>query len=206
MRLGTSDLARQELDGQLLEQYEGALWQRDMLNSLVCEPPTRQSLIRCLIGVDPSVGGQDETGIIVAGKTADGAIWVLEDASCEGPPDKWVGRLSRIADKWRADAVVAEINQGGQLIEQLLKQSGFRIPVRRARAMRGKAERAAPVAAAYARDEIRHAGRFPELVDQLCSFSPDMPSGRSPDRMDALVWVIGALLTGLDSHASEMRL
>ena len=206
MRLGSGDLARQELGGELLAQYKGALWQRDALASLVCTPPKRGELVRCLIGVDPSVGGQDETGIIVAGKTADGVIWVLEDASCAGTPDQWIRRLRRIAEKWRADAVVAEVNQGGQLIEQLLRQSGVRLPIRRARAMRGKAERAAPIAAAYARDEIRHADSFPELTDQLCAFSPDMPAGQSPDRMDALVWVIGALLTGLDSSTAELRL
>lgn len=205
-RLGSGDLSRQELDGVLLEQQQGAMWQRELLNAIVAEPPPRSALIRCLIGVDPSVGGPDETGIIVAGKTAEGAIWVLEDASCAGPPDKWVRRLGRVAEKWRAEAVVAEINQGGQLIEQLLRQSNIRLPVRRARAMRAKAERAAPVAAAYARDEIRHGGLFPELTDQLCSFVPGQSGAGSPDRMDALVWAVGALLSGLDGSATELRL
>ena len=205
-RLGAGDFARQELDGVLLEQQQGALWQRAQLAAIIMPPPGRADLVRCVIGVDPSVGGADETGIIIAGKTAEGKIWVLEDASCAGHPDIWVRHLARMAEKWRAEAVIAEINQGGALIERLFRDAGIRLPVRRARAMRAKTERAAPIAAAYARDEVRHADAFDRLCDQLCGSVPGQTPTSSPDRLDALVWAVSALLSGMDSQTAEYRL
>ena len=205
-RLAGSHLARQELAGELVMDAEGGYWQRAGLAALVAPPPPRRDLMRIVLGVDPAIGGADETGLIIAGRDRSGMIWILQDASLRAPPDRWVAEIAALAEKWRLEAVVAEINQGGQLIETLLRQSGIGVPVRRARAMRAKQERAQPIAAAYARGEVRHAGVFETLCDQMCALVPGARPSRSPDRLDALVWAVSALLSGMDSQAHELKL
>jgi len=203
-RLAGSPLARQELDGLLLDEVPGALWSRAQLAGLRRPPPPRQALHRVILGVDPAMGGAGETGIIIVGKTADGQIWVLADESCKGPPGEWAGAIATAFARWRAEMVVVEVNQGGNLIRTLLAQSGARLPLREVRAMRAKAMRAEPVAAAYARGVVFHAGSFGALEDQMCACVPGQSQTPSPDRLDALVWAVNALLTGIETTVTEL--
>ena len=205
-RFGGQAIARQELDGVLLDEVPGALWSRALIAACRRPPPERRDLLRVLVGVDPALGGPGETGIIVVGKCRDGQIWVLEDASCDGAPDMWAAAVRQSFTKWRAEAVIAEVNQGGNLIRTLLTQAGTPLPLREVRAMRAKSIRAEPVAAAYARQQVFHAGSFDRLEDQMCSCVTGVRQRPSPDRLDALVWGINALLTGLETEFSELQL
>ena len=128
--------------------------------------PDRNDFIRIVVGVDPAIGGANETGIIVAGKTADGHIWVLGDYSLQAPADRWAQRVRSCFTSWRADCVVVEVNQGGDLVTHLLRHNGSSLPIRNVRAFKSKAARAEPVAAAYARGEVSHGADMPELVAQ----------------------------------------
>ncbi|MGC6531207.1 MAG: terminase large subunit domain-containing protein [Candidatus Puniceispirillaceae bacterium] len=207
---GQSDLARQELGGELLDGYSDALWSRDQLAMLAKPMPKRSDLVRVIIGVDPAIGGANETGIIIAGKTSDGHLWVLADHSQKTAPHIWAKIVRQNFVSWRAEAVVVEVNQGGDLVDHLLRQSGVILPLRKVRAFKSKYIRAEPVAAAYARGQVSHAGVLPELVDQMVCFST---SGRSsigqsspsPDRLDAAVWALTALLSGTQTQSQEMR-
>ena len=205
-RFGSTDLARQELLGEMIGAAPGALWQRAMITACRGMPPARQALRRVLVGVDPAMGGPGETGIIVAGRDLGGLIWILEDASAALPPADWAARVHRVVRRWRAEAVVAEVNQGGALVRSLLSQSGATLPVREVRARRTKSQRAEPVAAAYGRGEVRHAAEFSALEDQMCACVPGQRQQPSPDRLDALVWVVNALLGGLDTASHELSL
>ena len=205
-RFGGTDLARQELEGELMDAAPGALWQRPDLEGCRAAPPPRTALARVLVGVDPALGGPGETGIIVAGRDRGGLIWVLEDASAVLPPSEWAARVYRAARRWRAEAVIAEVNQGGALVRSLLAQGGTPLPVREVRARRTKSQRAEPVAAAYARGEVRHGGLFRQLEDQMCACVPGERQQPSPDRLDALVWVVNALLGGLETASRELAL
>ena len=203
---GGSLLGWQELDGELLSDVPNALWRRQDLESYRNPAPDRNDLIRIVIGVDPAIGGANETGIIVAGKTADGHIWVLGDYSLQAPADRWAQRVRSCFASWRADCVVVEVNQGGDLVTHLLRHNGSSLPIRNVRAFKSKAARAEPVAAAYARGEVSHGADMPELVAQMARFSPASYNGPSPDRLDAAIWAITALLTGTQTMSQEMRL
>lgn len=205
-RYGGTPLATQELDGRFLNDDADALWTRDMVQQCRATPPTRAFLTRILIGVDPAIGGPGETGIIVAGKDRSGHFWVLEDGSCAGHSDHWVRRVHHLAAKWRAEAVIAEVNQGGDLVRSMLHQAGRQLTVRCVRAVRAKAVRAEPVAAAYARQQISHAGMFSELEAQMCGCVPGRVQTPSPDRLDALVWVMNALLSGAETISREINI
>ena len=204
-RFADTALARQELDGVLLDEAPGALWSRRQLATKCHAPPPRSQLQRVVIGVDPAIGGPGETGIIIVGKDGEGQIWVLADESCDGPPDVWISALTTSFHRWRAETVIAEINQGGNLIRTLLAQNGTPLPLREVRAMRAKAIRAEPVAAAYARGQVRHATSFDALEDQMCACIPGQRQTPSPDRLDALVWAVNALLTGLETAVHEVN-
>ena len=205
-RFGNTPLARQELAGEMIEDAPGALWQRRSLEACRAAPPQRNALTRVLVGVDPAMGGPGETGIIVAGRDRGGLIWILEDLSASLPPAEWAGRVHRAVRRWRAEAVVAEVNQGGSLVRSLLAQGGTPLPVREVRARRSKSQRAEPVAAAYGRGEVRHGGSFQALEDQMCACVPGQRQQPSPDRLDALVWVVNALLGGLETASRELSL
>ena len=198
-QLASASLARQELDGVLMLEPEDALWQYAQLYAVVEPAPSLAEFSQIVVGVDPAIGGADETGIIVAGRHKDNLIWVLDDASTAEPPHLWAMRVARQAEKYRASAIIAEVNQGGKLVSHLLEktQRGRAVPVRGARAIASKIGRALPVAASYLRNEIRHAKTFDRLCDQLVNFSPAQTGQPSPDRMDALVWAITALIKGI---------
>jgi len=152
-------------------------------------------LARVVVGVDPAVTsheGSDRTGIVAAGIDRAGVIHVLCDASCRKSPLEWAAEALRVYRKFDADLIVGEVNNGGDLIESLMRQLAPEVNFRAVRAARGKILRAEPIAALYARDLVRHAGEFPELEEEMLSYSPANFSG-SPDRLDALVWALSEL-------------
>ncbi|WP_425229243.1 DNA-packaging protein [Sphingomonas sp.] len=196
---GGTRLGRQELDGELLEDHEGALWTRAMLDR--CVDADVPVLRRVIVAVDPpaSTGG-DACGIVAAGVDADGIAWVLEDASVQGAsPGGWARAVAGCAARAGADRVVAEANQGGDMVTHVLRGADAGLPVKLVHASRGKLARAEPVAHLYEREQVRHAGAFPELCDELCGMVVGgvyAGPGRSPDRADALVWALTELCLG----------
>lgn len=193
-------LGRQELDGELIEELEGALWSRQMIEQCrVAEAPAQD---RIVIGVDPPASAHgDACGIIVAGIAGSGSTvraWILADCSVERPsPEAWARAVASSADAWQADRVIAEANQGGAMVKSVLQAASISLPVRLVHASRGKAARAEPVAALYENGRVHHAGCFPRLEDEMCGLlaagAYEGP-GRSPDRADALVWALTELM------------
>ncbi|MGB7417889.1 MAG: terminase family protein [Erythrobacter sp.] len=195
---GASQLARQELGGELLRDIEGALWTRAQLEAarLGTAPPQAR---RIVVAVDPPVSATgDEAGIIVAMLGEDGRGHVLADCSVARPaPHEWARAVAVAAQHWNADCVVAEANQGGAMVEHVLRAADAGLNVKLVHASRGKAARAEPVAALYAAGKVLHCGTFPQLEDQMCGLligGEYAGPGRSPDRVDALVWALTDLL------------
>jgi phage terminase large subunit-like protein len=217
---GGTRLGRQELDGLLLEEAEGALWSRELLErwrmrgDSRCgdshfshggagrDAAARESdcpFRRIVIGVDPpATAGGDECGIVVCGLGEDGRGYVLADHSAAGlSPKGWAAKVAGAVEMWGADRVVAEANNGGEMVGEVLKGAGAALPVRLVHAARGKCARAEPVAALFESGQARLAGTFPELEDQLCGMIAGggyEGPGRSPDRADAMVWAMTELM------------
>jgi phage terminase large subunit-like protein len=192
-------LGRQELDGELIEDRPDALWRRGEIERARVDaaPP----LARIVVAVDPPVTSgarADACGIVACGRADDGRAYVLADATVQGAsPLDWARAATRLYESLEADCIVAEVNQGGELVAQMLRQVSPAAPVRMVRATRGKFLRAEPVAALYERGLVVHAGIWPELEDQMCDFGPEgLSDGRSPDRVDALVWALTELMLG----------
>ncbi|MEE9455228.1 MAG: terminase family protein [Paracoccaceae bacterium] len=196
-----SRLGRQELEGEILSDIEGALWNFDMLDACRCDQP---EMDRIVVAVDPPVTGgpkSDDCGIIVAGVQMQGPpqewrAYVLEDASiAAASPQVWAERAVSKVHEYGADRLVAEVNQGGDLVETLVRSIDPLISYRGVRASRGKAARAEPVAALYEQGRVAHCGGFSDLEDQLCAMTISGFTGKgSPDRLDALVWAITDLM------------
>ncbi len=202
-RYGGTRLGRQELDGELIEDREDTLWPRARLEQ--ARVRRHGPLRRIVVAVDPPVTSgksADACGIVVAGLGEDERGYVLADCSVAGrQPLVWAEAAVRAFHGWSADAIVAEVNQGGELVAGVLHQVDASVPVRMVRATRGKWVRAEPVAALYAQGRVRHVGTFPELEDQMAEFGPDgLGGGRSPDRMDALVWALTELMLAPGGH------
>ncbi len=196
---GRSTLGRQELLGEMLSEVDGALWSRALLER--CRSEGVPDLSRLVVGVDPPVSAQgDECGIVVCGLGEDGMGHVLADCSIPRPsPERWARAVADAAAAWEADRVVAEANQGGAMVESVLRAADVSLPVKLVHASRGKAARAEPVAALYEAGRVRHAGLFGALEDQLCGLMAGGEyhgPGRSPDRADALVWALSELMLG----------
>jgi phage terminase large subunit-like protein len=194
-RYAGTRLGRQELDAEILDDTPGALWKREaMIEALrVVKAP---DLVRIVVGVDPAITaneGSDETGIIGAGVGAEGQGYVLEDASIRGTPLQWASAAVTLYHKLRADRIIAEANQGGQMVEYTIHTIDPHVPVKLVHASRGKLTRAEPVAAIYEQAHIHHVGTFPTLEDQLCTWTQ---GDASPDRLDALVWAFTELMVG----------
>jgi phage terminase large subunit-like protein len=192
-------LGRQELDGELIEEVEGALWPHALIER--CRVREAPDPVRVVIGVDPPAGagaGSDACGIVVAALGRDGIGYVIEDASVQGvAPEGWAAAVVSAAHRHGADRVIAEANNGGAMVESVLRASDAGLPVRLVHASRGKVARAEPVSVLYERGQVRHVGAFPALEDELAGFTLDggyQGPGRSPDRADALVWALTALL------------
>ena len=193
-RYAGTRLGRQELEAELVEDVQGALWRREWIErARVLKAPL---LVRIVVAVDPAVTSgphAHETGIIVAGRDDEGHAYILDDRSLSGTPDTWARRAVTAYRDYRADRLVAEANQGGELVSHTLKMVDQEVPVRLLHATRGKRTRAEPVAALYEQGRVHHVGAFPTLEDQLCLW--DAQSGEiSPDRLDALVWALTELI------------
>jgi len=189
-------LGAQELDGRLLSEVDGALWTGAMLESLRASPPAPARLERVVIAVDPPAGHGAEAaacGIVAAGQDGAGTVYVLEDASCKGlRPAGWAERVAAVFRRHKADRVIGEVNNGGDMVESVLRQVAPELPFFAVRASRGKIARAEPVAALYERGLVRHAGVFETLEEEMCSYT-GAPGATSPDRLDALVWAVSEL-------------
>ena len=205
---GASRLGRQELGGELLLDIEGALWTRALLDRCRMQGrvPDPDGLARLVVAVDPPASARgDACGIVVAALGADGQGLVLEDASLErASPQQWARRVAQTAERWRADRVVAEANNGGDMVGAVLRAADIGLPVKLVHAARGKVARAEPVAALYEAGRVRHAGMFAALEDQLCGMTQNggyEGPGRSPDRADALVWALTELMLSYSGNA-----
>jgi phage terminase large subunit-like protein len=202
-------LGRQELDGELLEDVPGALWTRALIER--CRVAVAPDLVRIVVGVDPPASADgDACGIVAAGVDGDGRGYVLEDASASGlTPDGWARAVAACAARHEADRVVAEANQGGAMVETVLRTAEATLPVRLVHASRGKSARAEPIAALYERGRVAHVGAFPALEDELCGLVAGggyEGPGRSPDRADPLVWAMDELMLGRRGPASVRSL
>jgi phage terminase large subunit-like protein len=193
-RYGGTRLGRQELDGDLIEDHENALWQREWIERhRVRSAP---ALERIVVAIDPPSGiDGDECGIVVAGRDANGEGYVLADRSKGGlTPNQWAARAMDAFAEFSADAIVAEANQGGEMVRSVLSQAMANAPVRLVHATRDKRTRALPIAALYERGLVHHIGAHAELEDQMCTYDGGLKSsGPSPDRMDAMVWALSDL-------------
>jgi phage terminase large subunit-like protein len=202
-------IGRQELFAEIVEEAQGALWSRALIERQRIAPEAApRELAEVVVAVDPparSGANSDECGLIVAGKAADGRLYVLADLTSQGDtPAGWAARVGAAYRGFRASRVVVEVNNGGDMVAEVLRQAEPNLPVRSVTATRGKFLRAEPIAAAYERGLVFHAGVFAKLEDQLCALTPDFDrraAGYSPDRADALVWAIADLL-GLDRSST----
>jgi phage terminase large subunit-like protein len=204
-RLGGTRLGRQELDGMLFDDPEDALWEREMIEKkrklrLAGGSP----LLRIVIGVDPPASAGGTCGIVACGMDADGRAHVLGDHSIGGAsPNGWARKVAAAAETWDADRIVAEKNNGGDMVGSTLASVEGIPPVKLVSASRGKIARAEPIAARFEAGQAWFAGRFPELEDQLCAMTADGYRGPgSPDRADAMVWA----MTELFKPKAEPRL
>lgn len=198
LRYEGTRLGRQELYGELVDTVEGALWTQAQIDEArVTETPP---LARIVVAIDPAVTSgenSDETGIIVAGVSNDGHYYVIEDCTVKASPDAWARTAVDAYHRHNADRIIGETNNGGDMIELLLRQVDPSVSFRKVTATRGKLVRAEPIASLYEQHRAHHVGGYPQLEDQMCSYTID--SKDSPDRMDALVWAMTELSNGQSS-------
>ena len=205
-RYAGTRLGRQELDGDLIEEAQGALWSRALLEALrVREAPQLQ---RIVVAVDPVAASHkraDACGIVAAGIDRNKKIYVLQDKTlASARPAQWAAVCVALYHQLEADALIAEVNQGGEMVAAVIHEADANVPVVAVRAVRGKYLRAAPVAQLYEQGRVHHVGVFPELEDEMCALGPGgFTGGKSPDRLDALVWAITDL--ALKPEAAEPR-
>jgi len=188
----TARFARQEIEGDFIDDVEGALWKHTTIDGTrVASPP---QLVRVVVAVDPSgTATGDAAGIIVAGISADRQGYILEDTTIQASPDQWAKVAVGAYHRHRADRLVAEVNYGGEMVRQTIRTVDPHIAYTAVHASRGKAIRAEPIAALYEQGKVHHVGTFAALEDELTSWVPGMAS---PNRMDALVWALTELLLG----------
>lgn len=198
-------LERQEIFGELLPEFEGALWSYSLLDECrVSESPT---LNRIGVGVDPAISseeGSDLTGIVAAGLGPERHGYVLGEHSLRASPEGWARKVVTVYDELKADFIVAEKNQGGEMVEATIKAIDDSVNVILVHASRGKITRAEPIAALYEQHRVHHIGTFPDLEDEMTLFLPGRIK-KSPDRTDALVWVLTELMGGVNKVAPRIR-
>jgi len=192
-RYAGTRLGRQELDGEIIEDRPDALWSRALLEK--CRVREAPPLQRIVVAVDPPATSSkraDACGIVAAGIAADGVVYVIADDTVAGvTPALWAAKAIALWRRCEADALVAEVNQGGDMVKAVLAEVDAAAPVIAVRATRGKWLRAEPVATLYDQGRVRHAGSFAALEDEMCDFAlSGLSSSRSPDRLDALVWAV----------------
>jgi len=195
-RYAGTRLGRQEIDGEIVEERTGALWSRAGLEE--CRVAAAPPLVRIVVAVDPPASsreGADACGLVAAGRAENGLVYVLADETATGlTPAGWARRAIALWRKLEADALVAEVNQGGDMVRAVIGDADPEVPMIAVHARKGKYLRAEPVAALYEQGRVKHAGTFPALEDEMCDFALEgLSSGRSPDRLDALVWAVTAL-------------
>lgn len=182
-----TNLGRQELYAEIIDDIDGALWTPQLIDD--CRTNDEVDLQQIIVAIDPAVtanANSDETGIVVVGRDYKNHFYVLEDLSGRHTPEKW-GRIAiNTFYEWDADRIVAEVNNGGDLVERLIRNYDFNVPYRSVRATRGKILRAEPISALYEQRRVHHVGVFSELEQQMCSYTGE--TNTSPDRLDALVW------------------
>jgi len=192
---GGTRLGRQELDGEWLDDDAGSLFSRAAIDA--ARAARAPDLARVVIAVDPPVtshAASDACGIVAAGIAADGHLYVLEDATItRASPARWAAAAIAAYHRHAADRIIAEVNQGGDMVEAVIRQVDASVAYAPVRASRGKTLRAEPVAALYEQGRVHHVGAFPELEDELCNLEALAASTKSPDRADALVWALTAL-------------
>ncbi len=193
-------LGRQELNAEVLEDFEGSLWSLALLDA-VRVPRNRENMPemkRVVVGVDPSgsSGGGSQQGIVVCGKGANNVFYVLDDCSCSDTPQGWARAAVQAYFSWGADMIVAERNFGGDMVKAIIRSQAPSVPIKMVTASRGKHVRAEPIAALYERGLVRHLGYFRELEEQMTSVTHEGYQGRgSPDRVDACVYALSELAT-----------
>lgn len=192
-RYNGTRIGRQELYGELLDDIEGALWTRGVIDRNRVEKAP--ALARIVVSIDPAVtntNASDETGIIVCGSDTQGFGYVLGDYSFKGSPLEWAQKAVDVFREVKADSILVEVNQGGDMVSAVLRQVDGTLPIREVRAHVGKKLRAEPVAAMYEQGRVHHVGDFAVLEDQMTTWTPD--SANSPDRLDAMVQGFSELL------------
>jgi phage terminase large subunit-like protein len=197
-RYGGTRLGRQELEGEVLDDIPGSLFSREDIEVTRILPKDLPDLERIVVAIDPAVSSEedsDETGIIVCGiaRDNDGYIqgYILEDGTTKGTPDEWARKAVHLYRKYSADRIIAERNNGGEMVESVIRSVDRSLPIKTVFASRGKHVRAEPISALYEQHRIHHVGRLDKLEDQMVTFSIDNLKSSafgSPDRVDALVW------------------
>jgi phage terminase large subunit-like protein len=195
-RYAGTRLGRQELDGEIIEDRPDALWSRGLLEQ--CRVREAPPLQRIVVAVDPPVSSgkrADSCGIVAAGISDSGIVYVLADDTVSSvTPTAWANKAIALWRRLQADALVVEVNQGGEMVRSVINEVDHTVPVTPVRALRGKWLRAEPVATLYEQDRVKHAGCFAALEDEMCDFaSSGLSSGKSPDRLDAMVWAVASL-------------
>jgi phage terminase large subunit-like protein len=183
-------LGRQELYAEVIDMLEGALWNNKMIEESRLAANTVKELTQIIVAIDPAVthnDDSDETGIVVVGKDSNNEYYVLEDISGKYSADKWGKIAIKAFYEWDADRIIAETNNGGDLVERLLRTIDENVPYKSVTATRGKMVRAEPIAALYEQRRVHHIGYFAELESQMTTYTGERPKP-SPDRLDALVW------------------
>jgi phage terminase large subunit-like protein len=188
-------LGRQELNAEILDDNPGALWKRQQIEDLRLS--VAPAMIRIVVAIDPAAtsnANSDETGITVQGLDAHGDGHLLADLSMRGTPQEWARVAVNAYHDWNADRIIGETNNGGEMVETVIRMVDKAVPFKAVHASRGKITRAEPISALYEQGRCHHVGSFPLLEDQMCDYDPKT-SKYSPDRMDALVWGFTELMT-----------
>ncbi len=198
-RYAGTRLGRQELEGELIADRPDALWPRALIEQ--CRVREAPPLRRIVVAVDPPVSSgenADACGLVAAGLGEDNVAYVLADESVAGlSPGGWAAKAIALWRRLSADCLVVEVNQGGEMVRAVIREADANVPVHAVHARRGKWLRAEPVAALYEQGRVKHAGHFALLEDEMCDFGLDgLSGGRSPDRLDALVWAVSTLTFG----------
>jgi phage terminase large subunit-like protein len=185
----------------------GAIWNRQMFTEWRRSLDTVPAMGRTVVGIDPAVSNEidsDEHGIVVAGMGEDRRGYILEDASLKGAPRQWAERAVSMFDKWEADAIVIERNQGGDMCREVLRTVRPQVPVIEVTSTKGKHLRAEPIASLYALGKVSHVGTFPKLEDQMCLFTAAGYDGNgSPDHVDAAVHALTELFPALTKRVEK---
>lgn len=200
LRYEGTRLGRQELYGEVVDDVEGALWSRDLIEASRIQEANLPPLIRVVVAIDPAVtsgDNSDETGIVVAGITSDQHYYILEDLSCKETPDAWARVAVDAYHRHKADRIVGETNNGGDMIELLLRQVDSTVSFRKVTATRGKITRAEPIASLWEQGRGHLVGGYPVLEDQMANYT--IASTDSPDHLDAMVWACTELSAGASS-------